>query len=112
MTQNLLPKLGLTFGLLLGACAAEDTVDTVDTVDTAQFAIDTDDNGAVDCTDLDHVVTCLHHPDAHVCAHADVNHNGVVDHEDLHDIYAGLAATGHHCTDPAHQDPTDHVVHH
>ena len=106
MTRQLGSLLGLLMAVQFAACGTEDSTAS------AQFAVDTDDNGAVDCTDLDHVVTCLHHHGTAACDHADVNHDGVVDHEDLHDIYDGLAATGHHCTDPAHQDPADHVLHH
>jgi len=97
----------MTLALVLGLVACTDTAST----DTSQFAIDTDGNGSIDCTDLDHVVTCIHHPDPHGCAHADVNEDGAVDHQDLHDIYAGLAATGHHCDDPGLHDPADHATH-
>lgn len=105
MMRNLVLWLGVSGAVLATGCAD-------DTTASVEFAIDTDGNGGVDCADLDHVLSCIHHPDASVCAHADVNHDGVVDHEDLHDIYSGLSETGHHCTDPFHQDPADHADHH
>ena len=86
---------------------------TGDDVDDVRFAIDSDHSGSVDCADLDHADACLHDPHAAACDGADVNHDGVVDDADVHDIYAGLEATGHHCTAPEHHDDTgDHATHH
>lgn len=77
-------------------------------VDEGSFAVDSDASGAVDCADLDHVLACIHHPDAHECATSDVNHDGTVDDTDVHDIHAGLTASGHHCPAPdhAHDSPS------
>ena len=86
-------KLVLGIALLLGAACTDD-------VDSASFAVDADENGTVDCHDLEHVMACLADPHSDACAHADVNGDGVVDDQDVHDIYDGLEATGHHCTDP------------
>lgn len=87
-------------GCVLFGCAGDDVSD-------ATFAVDTDGNGTIDCTDLDHVVACLHgHVDA--CAAADVNHDGVVDDGDVHDIHAGMSATGHHCSGDGHHHEDGH----
>lgn len=93
------------FALLLGllvACTNDDDVGS------AELALDSDASGTVDCADLDHVLTCIHHPGTEACAHADINQDGAVDHQDLHDGYAALSASGHHCTDPAEHDTADH----
>jgi hypothetical protein len=99
--------LSVTLTLSLLACTGDDGTD--DSI----YAVDTDGNGVVDCSDLEHVQTCVHHPESDVCAVADVNEDGVVDDADLHDIYAGLAETGHHCDEPDHHDPDDpeHAAH-
>jgi hypothetical protein len=99
--------------LAMSACAE-------DTEDPSRYAIDSDGSGSVDCADLDHVLACLHHPGSDVCAEADVNHDGVVDDADVHDLHAGLEATGHHCDEPPHHHeegdhddhPTDEPVGH
>lgn len=94
-------RLLIVLGLLIIGCTDEETVDS------ATFAVDTDGNGSVDCTDLDHVLACLHdHVDA--CAAADVNHDGSVDDTDLHDIHAGMEATGHHCSSGSHHHEDGH----
>lgn len=79
---------------LAGACTGDDT-------DASQFAIDSDHSGVVDCHDLEHVQACVADPHHTGCEDADVNHDGAIDDADIHDIYDGLAATGHHCTDPS-----------
>lgn len=94
-------RFALIFGLLV-ACTSDDDVGT------SELALDSDTNGTVDCADLDHVLQCIHHPGTDVCAHADVNHDGTVDHADLHDAYAALTESGHHCADPAQHDSADH----
>jgi len=95
--------LGVTLTLL--ACSSDQDGDA------ALFAVDTDNSGAVDCEDLHHVQVCLEHPDSTDCAHADVNGDGVVDENDVHDIYDGLHETGHDCEAPdGHDDGTgDHA---
>lgn len=72
---------------------------------TASFAVDVDHSGSLDCADLDHLLACLAHPDPHQCAADDVNHDGVVDDTDAHDLHDGLAATGHHCAPPPDHTP-------
>jgi hypothetical protein len=96
-------KRALMLSLLALGCAGEDSVDN------RRYAVDTDASGAVDCSDLDHVVTCLtrEHDDP-TCAEADVNHDGAVDDADLHDLYAGLHETGHDCSEPEHHHDEDH----
>lgn len=79
-----------------------------DESDASVFAVDTDSSGAVDCSDLDHVIACLDHPDPDACAHADVNGDGAVDDLDVHDIHDGLEATGHHCDGGTHDDDETH----
>ena len=79
--------------------------------DAAQYAIDTDGDGAIDCSDLDHLHACIDHPDSDRCAAADVNHDGVVDETDAHLIHEGLAATGHECAEPEdHEGDGDHTT--
>ena len=92
----------LTLSILLPACSADSGTD--DSI----FAVDTDGSGEVDCADLDHVLACLHHPESDVCTEVDVNHDGLVDDADVHDIHDGLAATGHHCGEPDHHDSEGH----
>lgn len=94
-------RFALILGLLVG-CTNDDGVGT------AELALDSDANGSVDCADLDHVMRCIHHPGTDVCAHADINHDGVVDHKDAHDAYAALSDSGHHCADPTQHDTADH----
>ena len=79
---------------LASACAGEDT-------DVSEYAIDSDHSGAVDCHDLEHVQACVADTHHTGCEDADVNHDGSVDDGDIHDIDDGLAATGHHCTEPS-----------
>lgn len=96
-------RFALIFGLLVG-CAADSSNDT----GTSELALDSDASGTVDCTDLDHVLTCIHHPGTEACAHADINQDGAVDHDDLHDGYAAISEAGHQCADPAEHDTADH----
>lgn len=97
----------LFLALTLFACAGDDPVEE------AQFAVDTDDSGEVDCDDLDHVLECLHRPDTDACAFADVNGDGAVDDADVHDIHDGLAASGHGCDEAEHHDAEgDHDAEH
>lgn len=70
-----------------------------DDVDVSTFAVDVDESGAVDCADLEHVLACVHH-EIDDCTHDDVNHDGVVDEQDAHDIHAGLEHHGHDCPAP------------
>ena len=98
-------RIALILGLLVG-CATDSGNDN--TTGTTELALDTDANGTVDCADLDHVLTCIHHPGTEACAHADINDDGAVDHQDLHDGYAELTAACHHCADPAAHDTADH----
>ena len=88
-------RLGFALALLLPACTDEQ-------VDTSQYAIDADHSGALDCADLDHVHACINHHIVDACDLADINHDGVVDDQDVHDIYAALHDSGHSCTDPTH----------
>jgi len=95
-------RFALIFGLLLG-CATDSGIGT------SELALDSDANGTVDCADLDHVLTCIHHPGTEACAHADINDDGAADHDDLHEGYAALSTAGHHCSDPAEHDTADHA---
>lgn len=95
-------RLTLVIALLGCACATDDNVEST------ELAIDSDGSGTIECADLDHVLMCIHHPGSAACAHADVNHDGVVDHADIHDTYAALTEAGHHCADPANHDAADH----
>ena len=69
-------------------------------------------DGAVDCADLEHLLTCLHHPDDPVCAHADFNGDGVVDPHDAHAVHQSLAQAGHGCSDPAGHVGSSDAHHH
>ena len=90
-------RLAIALALFSFAACTDD-----EQVDTSQYAIDTDHSGAFDCADLDHVNACINHHIADACDLADVNHDGVADDHDLHDIYAALHDSGHQCTDPTH----------
>ena len=70
-----------------------------DDVDVAEYAVDVDQSGALDCADLEHVLACVHHEETS-CDHDDVNHDGTVDEHDAHDIHAGLEHHGVHCDAP------------
>lgn len=97
----------LAFAFVLGTlCAVAACTD--DSAGDAVFAIDTDESGAVDCADLDHVLACIHHPESDLCALADVNGDGVVDDTDVHDLHHGLAEHGHGCDAPDHHDADGH----
>ena len=84
-------RFAILVAITLAAC-------TDDTVQTSQFAIDVDHSGAFDCGDLDRVNACINHHIADACALADVNHDGVVDSLDVHDVLTALHDSGHDCT--------------
>ena len=71
---------------------------TDDQLGASQYAVDVDNSGAFDCHDLDGVNACIDHHIADAFALADVNHDGVVDDLDVHDIETALHAAGHVCT--------------
>ena len=70
-----------------------------DDVDVGSFAVDLDENGQLECADLDHLLACIHHQET-ACDHADVHHDGVVDEGDAVDLHAGLEHHGIHCDAP------------
>ena len=86
----------VAFTLVFAACT--DDAQT----DSSQYAIDTDHSGTFDCADLDHVYACINHHIADACDLADVNHDGVVDSLDVHDIANALHDAGHSCSTPTH----------
>jgi hypothetical protein len=92
--------------VLVTACVLASCTD--DASSDAVFGIDADENGAVDCADLDHVLACIHHPESALCALADINGDGMIDDADVHDIHHGLEETGHHCDAPDHHDADGH----
>ena len=71
---------------------------TDDNLGSSQYAVDVDHSGAFDCADLDQVHACINHHIADACALADVNHDGVVDDLDVHDISTALHDEGLVCT--------------
>ncbi|HVV85891.1 MAG TPA: hypothetical protein VHE35_22685 [Kofleriaceae bacterium] len=93
--------------LLAALCVLAGCID--DPVGETALAIDTDGNGVLDCADLDHVLTCVHHPGAPGCVHADVTGDGVVDLADVHAVTEAILASGHHCD--GHHD-VDHAGYH
>jgi hypothetical protein len=94
--ETAMHRLILALALLIPACTDDGRVDT------SQYAIDTDHSGVFDCADLDHVHACINHHIADACKLADINHDGVVDDQDVHDISVALHDSGHTCTAPMH----------
>jgi hypothetical protein len=90
-------RIAVALALFLFVACTDD-----EQLDSSRFAVDANDNGTFDCADLDHVLACIEHHGSTVCAHADVNHDGVVDDADAHDIYSALHDSGHQCSDPTH----------
>src|SRR5262245_36251 len=90
------PLIRMTRFIILIAFAL--TACTDDAVSTSQYAVDVDHSGGFDCADLDAVHACIYPHLADACALADVNHDGVVDDLDVHDISSALHDSGHDCT--------------
>ena len=70
-----------------------------DLVSASQLELNGD--GQVTCADLDHLLSCMHHPHDAVCASSDLNHDGAVDAHDAQIAHHSLAAHGTTCSDPA-----------